>query len=78
LETEALVGQWRCVAFFSVAGSSAVGGSWLWCFAFQERSKAFVGVRQYNGIDITPLTVFGQGKANKGGLQGDVVSILSN
>jgi len=31
--------------FFSATGSSAGGGSWLGCFAFQERSMAVGGVR---------------------------------
>ncbi len=54
-----LVGSGGVWPFFGVAGSSAVGGSWLGCFAFQERSMAFGGVRQYNGIGVTPLTIFG-------------------
>ena len=44
--------------FFGVAGSSAVGGSWLGCCAIQERSMAVGGVREYNGINVIPLTIF--------------------
>jgi hypothetical protein len=53
--------SWWAVALWGLffAAGLAVGGSWLGCFAFQEGSMAVGGVREHNGIGVTPLTIFG-------------------